>query len=251
MKRQKWSIGPSLTAKYAADIADLCYIVRHQQLVPRTLLKNGKRSAAIFVASRDEYGHIPEQTNQSKSPTVPGGDNPPNSQGSNCSDEDRAITALTRDLGNLRREVAQLKLDIAGLRSTSNPDTCCIYVRLKCIQFNNMCESLLNTILNCPIICYSIMGRKGSVTSLHIRIMKCHLHSALTSTDLQLVTVRLWRPNPSNPTPSLPLDQAQEPCQPTAKNASSATTTLNLTTWNCRGLKSGEPYIHHLAIVNI
>ena len=38
VKRQKWSIGPSLTIKYTADIADLCYVVRHEQLVPRTLL---------------------------------------------------------------------------------------------------------------------------------------------------------------------------------------------------------------------
>ena len=255
VKRLKRSIGPSLTTKYAADIADLCYVIRHKQLVSRTLLKNGKRSAAAFVASRDPPGHIPEQTNQRSSPlqlTAPGSDNPPGSQGSNCSncsDENRAISTLTRDLGNLRHEIVQLKSDIVGLRSTSNSDTCCIHVRLRCIQSNNMCESFLNTILHCPIICYSIIGRKGSLISLRVRIMKCHLHSALTSTDSQLVTVRLWRQNllNSNSTPSLPPDLAHEPCQPTAINTSSATITLNLTTWNCRGLKSGEPYIHHLA----
>ena len=49
VKRLKRAVGPTLVT---ADIADLCYAIRNEQLVPRTLLKNCKRSAVAFLASR-------------------------------------------------------------------------------------------------------------------------------------------------------------------------------------------------------
>ena len=53
VRRLKRAVGPPVfIVKYAKDIAELCYALKHQQLVPRTLLKNGKRSAATFIVSR-------------------------------------------------------------------------------------------------------------------------------------------------------------------------------------------------------
>ena len=143
-KRLKRSVGPSLKKKYATDIADLCYTIRNNQPVPRTLLKNGKRSAAIFVAQRDSprCQSPQQQTNrpnippQSTAPVGLCGPNFPSSQCSDCHENHRAFTTLTRELGNLRHEVAQLKSDVANLRSASNCDTCCLYVRLRCTQPN-------------------------------------------------------------------------------------------------------------------
>ena len=51
VRRQKRAVGPTLVTKYATDIAKLCYAIKHQQPVSRTLFKNGKRSAATFIAS--------------------------------------------------------------------------------------------------------------------------------------------------------------------------------------------------------
>ena len=51
VRRLKRAVGPSLVTKYASDIADLCYALKHKQLVPRILLKNGKRSTTSFIAS--------------------------------------------------------------------------------------------------------------------------------------------------------------------------------------------------------
>ena len=49
VKCLKRAIGPSLADKYATDISDLCYALRNKELIPRTLLKNGKRSAATLL----------------------------------------------------------------------------------------------------------------------------------------------------------------------------------------------------------
>ena len=97
---------------------------------------------------------------------------------------------LTRELGNLRYDVTQLKSNIVSLKSTSNYETCLIYVRLKNLETDDVRESLLNAILHCPIVCYSIIRK----VSLRVRIQKHHLHSALSSTDTRPDIVRLWRP---------------------------------------------------------
>lgn len=51
VKRLKRPVGPSLTTKYATNTVGLCYVIRIEQLVPWTLLKHGKPSATVFVAS--------------------------------------------------------------------------------------------------------------------------------------------------------------------------------------------------------
>lgn len=193
--------------KYAADIADLCYAMRNEQLVPRTLLKNGKRSATQFLASRSKSPS--SQVSHNTSTT----DNGPQTSGSNpspdhhCSDFihhpqlNGAITSLTRDLGSLRYDITQLKSEVMGLRNATNSEACVIYVRLKNVELGNVCESFLNTILNCPSICYSII-RNACTISLWVRILACHLHSALTSTDVRLVTVSLWKPSRTSAIPS-------------------------------------------------
>ena len=168
VKRLKRAVGLSLAEKYAADIADLCYALRHKQPVPRTLLKNGKRSAAAFISSR--LRDSPSgQTSQANDPSPQSTDETtlhgnPLCDGivSDCSGNNRAITTLTRELGFLRRDVTQLKSDILGLKSTSVNEMCCIYVRLKALKPDELCESLLSAILQCPIACYSII-RCGSI----------------------------------------------------------------------------------------
>ena len=54
MKRLKRAVGLTLATKYATNIVDLCYEMRNEELIPHTLLKNGKRSATFFLASRSK-----------------------------------------------------------------------------------------------------------------------------------------------------------------------------------------------------
>ena len=69
VRRLKRAVGPSLVVKYATDIAELCYALKHQQPVSRTLLKNGKRSATTFLASRLRNSSITSASNTTASPT--------------------------------------------------------------------------------------------------------------------------------------------------------------------------------------
>ena len=50
----KQMVGHLVLVKHANDIAELCYAVKHQQLSPRTILTNGKCSAASITSSRLE-----------------------------------------------------------------------------------------------------------------------------------------------------------------------------------------------------
>ena len=70
VKRLKRAVGPSLGTKYANDIADLCYALRNEQLVPRTLLKNGKRSAAAFIAARSRVSSSPQTSDNALHPLM-------------------------------------------------------------------------------------------------------------------------------------------------------------------------------------
>ena len=251
--------------KYANDISDLCYALRNKELIPRTLLKNGKRSAATFVASRardspnrhtDGHGRMqPTASSTQHTPatesTCEHNNSSSNGQASvshSCSENNRAITTLTRDLGALRQQVTELRSDVLNFKSNNANDTCCLYVRIKSLVDNKLCDSFLTDLLRCPIVCNSIIrGRTG--TSLRVRILKLHLHTALTSTAPELDAVRLW--------------QSSRPCASSANLLNSSRVvdaspnpvsdhnitcpSLKFTSWNCRGLRSGEPYIHQLA----
>ena len=269
VKRLKRAVGPTLVTKYANDIADLCYAIKNEHPPPRTLLKNGKRSASVFMASRSRNpsSHLtPHAVNLPSSPPQSPGRNPSpgrnaspdhNSPDSICHPKQKgAIASLTSELGSLRRSVTQLKSEVMNLRNTFNSETCVIHVRLKNVELSDLCESLLNTTLNCPTIYHSII-RNASMVSLRVRILTCHLHSALTSTDTHLETVSLWRPSHATTTSSsatnvddaaaLNPSATAQSYPPSASVQSHSLTTLNMVTWNCRGLQSGEPYIYQLA----
>ena len=53
VKRLRKAVGPPLPRNYVSDVADLSYALKNRQPVPRSLLKNGKLSATVFVTSRN------------------------------------------------------------------------------------------------------------------------------------------------------------------------------------------------------
>ena len=165
--------------------------------MPRTLLKNGKRSANLFLASRSKHtseGCTPlavnSPNNASQSPSGTPSPDRHNPVSVYRPEQNRSITSLTRELGSLRRDTTQFKSEVKSLRNTSNSDTCLIYVRLKYVVSNDFCESLF---LNCVTICHSII-RNESMISLRVRIRTCYLHSALTSTNTHLACGGLATP---------------------------------------------------------
>ena len=171
VKRLKRAVGPTLVTKYANDIADLCYAIRNEHPLPRTLLKNGKRSASVFMASRSRSpsSHLtPHAVNLPSSPPQSPGRNPSPDRNSPDSifhpKQKGAIASLTSELGSLRRSVTQLKSEVMNLRNSFNSETCVIHVRLKNVELSDLCESLLNTTLNCPTICHSIIRNASTIS---------------------------------------------------------------------------------------
>ena len=61
------AVGPSLTRKYADDVAD---IVKNGQTLPRTLLRNGKRSAAGYTSPRERQSSTTSVPNNLAAPPV-------------------------------------------------------------------------------------------------------------------------------------------------------------------------------------
>ena len=74
-----------------------------------------------------------------------------------------------------------------------------------------------------------------------VTIPKSNLHQALTAAQRDKgIYAQLWRPKCSQP-PNI------QQITPSHHKGSVETSKLRITTWNCRGLHTGEPYLHHLA----
>ena len=232
VRRLKRAVGPSLAVKYATDIAELCYALKHQQPVSRTLLKNGKRSATTFLASRLRNSSITSASNTTVSPTSSSTQQPylteseglssshstssvsaePNtvSQTSDATstepneinnladtsclaDTGTAITALTRELRSLRRDITQLRSEMLNQQcchSLCDTESCSLYVKLKSTAPKDLSKPMLGDLLHCPILYYSII-RYIPVVSLRVEIPKTHLHTALTTNLPQFAHGRL------------------------------------------------------------
>ena len=71
----------------------------------------------------------------------------------------RAITALTRDLSNLRCDLTQLRSELANLRCSppNGTEACSLYVKVKQHTKDEVTNSMLCDILKCPIVSFSII----------------------------------------------------------------------------------------------
>ena len=257
VKRLKRATGPSLTMKYANDVAVLCYAIKNCQPLPRTLLRNGKRSAAAYITSRDGLAS-PSTHIDSSVPDTPSCPYPSHSdqrhlnsnvESSESHGEEKSITILTREISTLRCELTQLRSEIIDIRSICQPSAatgiCFLYVRLKSLPAHGeVGKSMLGSLLQCPILCYTIIRHSPTMT-LKIKVLKTHLYTALTSCNNQLATVRAWKAKPLFSAPKQNNNNNSPPLSPS--DQAHHHSPVRLTTWNCRGLNSGEPYIHQLA----
>lgn len=247
VKRLKRANGPSLK-KLAQDIADLTLAVKNNHPVPRVLLKNGKRAASTFVELRERRPSIAaintdlsisptQRETPSEAPILAPVEQEPASLGSK-SILMKEINTLRSDLSHLKSEVSDLKREKRD--SSTSVDTCLLYVRLKCpIPVNEVGKTLIEDLLQCPIVNYSIIN-PTTVTTFKVKILKKHLYNALTTSDNRKVIVRLWRHNMHSMQQGLPSNSHLDLCPDPQQQ-------LRVTTWNCRGLNNGEPYLHQLA----
>lgn len=148
---------------------------------------------------------------------------------------------ITKQLDNLRGQVNQLQLEVNNLYQLpeiqSGCGTCQVYVKIDISPSKTIDKSVLAEILNCTIKGYRIVRRKVPIVC-QVTISKSDLHQALTVPQRDKnVHVQLWRP-------SLPPGNIQSS---TTTQVNTECSSLRITTWNCRGLRTGEPYLNRLA----
>ena len=160
--------------------------IKNKTALPRTLLRNGKRSRVEFTASQARHqvtvlhqscdtlnaSHLSEPD----TPTI----NAP---------VDSATTAfrstVASDISTLKSSVDSLREDIQLLKGRLNKDpsavddcdTCLLYVRLKNSTEETLNEVLLESKLNTKILGYDII-RTAPTPAFRIKIAK--VHNALT-----------------------------------------------------------------------
>ena len=115
VRRLKRAVGPPLGKKYADDVAELVYCIKNSRELPRLLLTNGKRSAAVYDKLRDRSHPVPiNSSTQPSAPIVPSATLQPQPQRHNLggcyTDSDRDCCAILRnDVTRLKKEVADIQ----------------------------------------------------------------------------------------------------------------------------------------------
>ena len=199
--------------------------------MPRSLLKNGKRSADYLESSRQSEltsSQAFSTTASSPPPTPP----PP----AILPNDSVRLSAIMKDINLLRDDINDLKREVAHLNCQAQPsphiDTCHIKV-----YFPSPCTPVLDptavsNLLGCP----SLLVTRISPKSIKVKILKSCLYNALQSSDSTSHLVYIWK-NCVNRPPS-------NTTMPPPSHSSSGS--IKITTWNCRGLLNSIPYIQHL-----
>ena len=134
----------------------------------------------------------------------------------------------------LRNDVEILKQEISRLHRNQPPtaiDSCHVKVFFPSPNTLVFEPAAVSNLLGCP----SMQVTRISPKSIKVNIPKSCLYKAMQSSNPASHFVYVWKNRTSHPTTrdiSLP---AQQPCN-----------SINIATWNCRGLHSSIPYIKHL-----
>ena len=103
----------------------------------------------------------------------------------------------------------------------------------------NIGKQMLETVLQCPVISYSCIRWTPTLT-FNVKILKSYLYMALSAVSREKGhIVRLWR---SQQKPIAAYDNNLH----TVDNSTSSGEKIRITTWNCRGVETSQPYIRNL-----
>ena len=141
--------GKPLNEKLSDDIWTLIHCIKGGTMVPRSILKNGKRDRAYLDASRLltlAAPGPPESRTLTEAPQV------------TVSDE-VCYTTMKKELNSLKEEVRSLKKDLSALHRTKNSSravsACHIYV---CPFLPIISEADLSSIIKCPTLSATKVG---------------------------------------------------------------------------------------------
>lgn len=198
----------SLSHKLAEDTIALMICLKNNTPVPRSLLKNGKRSKDYLQHSRQSQTELSSQLTPSSPNSLsqcpvshPANSdssrvlNPPHSTEPTSTNNSVRFSSLMREVNLLREDVNSLKRDVSSLarncqaQPTTTFDTCHVKV-----YFPRCSSPVLNTaqvshLLGCPILLVTQISAK----SIKVKIPKISLLDCLQSADPASHLVYVWK----------------------------------------------------------
>ena len=251
-----------------SDIWQLVRAIRDKTPIPRTLFRNGKRSKEEFCASQSREAQAIVSQDHSSNGTISLSQGscqfhspnrvPPLSQSSSrpsTTDQSQLNTvtgdsafrsSVLRDLGLIKSNIDLLKLEVQELKGKLNKhtsmvneyDTCLLYLRLKHPTSEALGSTLLESKLNTTVLAYDII-KTVPTPAFRIKIQKSLLHYAITHVRCNYCIADIWKCPSSAPCYRAGRKQYMHPKSPPPKS-------LTVTTWNCRGLSQGTPYLTNI-----
>ena len=231
-----------LNSKLAEDIICLLFCIKNESVVPRTMLKNGKRRKDYLDASRREnltLSQVPTPTQRHRSHDSDSATSGSTANVTSTLSESVRASVLMKDINLLKKDLDDLKRNVSLLfrqkPSPPVPSTCHI-----CIIFphrNPSLESItlesdnISELIGCPAL--SVV--RINIKTLKVKIYKECLHKALLSSNSNSHLVKIWRSKSSGPPPTLHSHSTQSRVD--------RPSTISIASWNCRGLHNAIPYI--------
>ena len=254
---RKGSILHPLSEKLLEDIWSLADCLSSHKKVKRVMYKSGKRSANYLDI---KWNHITQDLSLTLPPIPSSAQSDcailtstinkidqtistpvaptPSISSFNCSSTNSTSTAhqqLSQEVSELRKSLTCLQREFNRLSASqkhSSIQHCHLYVS---IHGSLGCITTLQNTLGCPIIQLTPL----STTSFKVKIDRSHIWQAL-SKDSTSVRVRLWKNNTHNFSRSATGPEIRV-------NSSHPANSLNIMSWNCRGLGTSEPYLRFLS----
>ena len=186
MTRRKTNGGKTVRGKYASDICQLVSSIKNKTVIPRTLLRNGKRSKEEFAASQARLQNVPEITDLPHNTT----DYLPESTTDQVTADATANalrSTVVSNISSLKSSVDSLKEEVQVLKGKLNRDptviddcnTCLIYVHCKHSITETLTKAFLESKLQTETLGYDIIRCKPT-PAFRVKIAKSLLYYALT-----------------------------------------------------------------------
>ena len=260
VSRQKRANGKPLWEKLADDVCAMLTCIGNDDSIPRQLLRNGKRSAAEFEALRKKNKpevDVPMTTSanncvcarKAQESDTPTSLSPSNTSTrlelTNNSSSYVANTVLVSEINSLKEGVAELKAEILHLRNERTreallTDTCHLYVRLQNITpEQNIGKQMLEAVLQCPVVSYTCI-RWTPILTFKVKILKSYLYMALSAVNREKGHIVRSQQKPI---------AAYDNDLHTVDNSICSGEKIRITTWNCRGVETSQPYIRTMALM--
>ena len=226
-----------LNSKLAEDIICLLFCIKNESVVPRTMLKNGKRRKDYLDASRREkltLSQVPTPTQRHRSHDSDSATSGSTANVTSTLSESVRASVLMKDINLLKKDLDDLKRNVSLLfrqkPSPPVPSTCHI-----CIIFPHRNPSLESDNISELIGCPALSVVRINIKTLKVKIYKECLHKALLSSNSNSHLVKIWRSKSSGPPPTLHSHSTQSRVD--------RPSTISIASWNCRGLHNAIPYI--------